>query len=117
VLLALVLCAPAQAATDVDPGTPIDGPVYAYTGVVTVPCAPRRAIAYGRMPDRFAAPVVRLAGGRTVRSRRIRLRGEDAWFAFLPDARVRRLRAGRFSVPLALPAATAQCGYSISREF
>jgi hypothetical protein len=103
--------------TDLNPGQPIDGPVYAYTGVVTVPCAPRRAIAYGRMLDRFATPVVQLAGGRTVRSRRIRLRGQDAWVAFLPDARVRRLRSGRFGVPLALPAAAAQCGYSISRDF
>jgi hypothetical protein len=60
---------------------------------------------------------VRLAGGRTVRSRRIRLRGEDAWVAFLPDARVREMRSGRVGVALALPPAAAQCGYSIRRAF
>jgi hypothetical protein len=103
--------------TDLDPGQVIDGPTYFYSGVVTVPCAPRRAIAYGRMPDRRAAPVVRLTGGRTIRSRRIRLRGEDAWVAFLPDAQVNRLRAGRAGVPLGLPPAGAQCGYSVERAF
>jgi hypothetical protein len=69
------------------------------------------------MPDRRAAPVVRLTGGRTIRSRRIRLRGEDAWVAFLPDAQVNRLRAGRAGVPLGLPPAGAQCGYSVERAF
>ena len=103
--------------TDLNPGTPIDGPFLPYSGAVTVPCAPRLAVAYGRMPDRFATPNVRLAGGRSVRSRRIKLRGEDAWVAFLPDARVRGLRAGDRRVALDLPPASAQCGYSADRAF
>jgi hypothetical protein len=67
--------------------------------------------------DRFATPVVRLAGGRTVRAQRIRLRGEDAFVAFLPDTRVRGLRSGRHRVALDLPPASSQCGYSADRAF
>jgi hypothetical protein len=69
------------------------------------------------MPDTFAAPHVRLAGGRSVRARRIRLRGEDAWVAFLPDVGVRGLRSGRQRVVLDLPPAGSQCGYSADRAF
>jgi hypothetical protein len=103
--------------TNLDPGTQIDGPHLPYSGAVTVPCAPRRALAYGRMPDRFAAPRVLLDRGRSVRSRRISLRGEDAWVAFLPDAAVRGLRSGRHSVPLDLPPAGSLCGYTAERRF
>jgi hypothetical protein len=103
--------------TDLDRGTPIDGPFLPYGGTVVVPCSPRGALAYGRMGDRFAAPVVLLAGGRTVRARRIPLRGEDAFVAFLPDARVRGLRAGDRRVPLDLPPGSSQCGYSADRAF
>jgi hypothetical protein len=86
-------------------------------GAVVVPCSPRAALAYGRMPDRFAAPRVLLAGGEAVRSRRISLRGEDAWLAFLPDGRVRGLRSGKQHVGLDLPPASSQCGYSVARGF
>jgi hypothetical protein len=103
--------------TDLDPGIPIDGPFLPYGGAVVVPCSPRLPLAYGRMPDRFAAPHVLLAGGETVRSRRIPLRGEDAWVAFLPDARVRGLRSGPRRVALDLPPASAQCGYAVGRGF
>jgi hypothetical protein len=103
--------------TDLNPGMLIDGPYLPYGGAVTVPCSPPRAIAYGRMPDRFQTPVVRLAGGETVRARRIRLRGEDGWLAFLPDAGVRGLRGGRQHAALALPPASAQCGYSVRQNF
>jgi hypothetical protein len=103
--------------TDLNPGTPIDGPFLPYGGTVVVPCAPRLAVAYGRMPDRFAAPRVLLDGGESVRARRIPLRGEDGWVAFIPDAGVRGLRAGEHDVPLDLPPASAQCGYSLSRSF
>jgi hypothetical protein len=103
--------------TDLDPGTPIDGPVRSYSGTVAVACAPRRAIAYGRLPDRMRAPRVLLAGGRTVRSRTISLRGDDAWVAFLPNAAVRGLQAGEDRVRLRLPPARAHCGYSVSRAF
>jgi hypothetical protein len=103
--------------TDLNPGTPIDGPFLPYSATVTVPCSPRSALAYGRMGDRFAAPVVLLDGGRTVRTRRIPLRGEDAFVALLPDARVRGLRSGDHRVALDLPPASAQCGYSANRGF
>jgi len=73
-------------------------------------------MAYGRIPDRLAPPLVVL-DGTTVTPRRIRLRGDDAWVAFLPDARVTALRAGRHHAPLDLPPASAQCGYSATRSF
>jgi hypothetical protein len=66
---------------------------------------------------RLAAPVVRLAGGATVRSTRVTLPGAEIWVAFLPDAGVRGLRSGRRSVPLDLPAPAARCGYSAERGF
>ena len=103
--------------TDLDPGIPIDGPFFPYSATVTVPCSPRSALVYGRMGDRFAAPAVLLDGGRTVRTRRIPLRGEDAFVAFLPDARVRGLRSGDHRVALDLPPASSQCGYSADRGF
>lgn len=103
--------------TDLDPGIPIDGPYLPYSGAVVVPCAPRRALAYGRLPDRLAAPRIELAGGRTVRSRIVSLRGEDAWLAFLPDVAVRGLRSGDHRAPLRLPPASEQCGYSVVRSF
>jgi hypothetical protein len=103
--------------TDPNPGTQIDGPYLPYTGAVTVPCAPRRALAYGRLPDRLPAPRVGLDGGRTVRSRTISLRGQDAWVAFLPEAAVRGLRSGKHRAPLRLPPASAQCGYTAERHF
>jgi hypothetical protein len=103
--------------TDLDRGTPIDGPCLPYSGAVTVPCGPRRALAYGRMPDRLPAPRVVLDGGRTVGARVISLRGEDDWVALLPDAGVRGLRAGGHRVPLRLPPASAQCGYTARRSF
>ena len=102
--------------TDLDRGTQIDGPFLPYSAAVTVACTPRRALAYGRMPDRFAPPRVELGDGSSVRSRRVRLRGEDAWVAFLPDATVSGLRSGKHAVPLALPPASAQCGYSAGRR-
>lgn len=102
---------------DPNPGTPIDGPVYAYRGAVAVSCSPRQAVAYGPLPKGLAPPSILLAGDRTVRSRRIALRGDDAWVAFLPDAPVRGLASGKRSVPLNLPPASAQCGYMISRAF
>jgi hypothetical protein len=98
-------------------GIPIDGPVYPYSASIVVPCSPRRALAYGRMAAGHAPPRVRLANGQTVRSRRIALRGEDAWFAFLPDAGVIGLRAGKQRVAVDLPAPSAQCGYSLRRGF
>jgi hypothetical protein len=107
----------ARLCTDLNPGTQIDGPYLPYSGAVTVPCAPRRALAYGRLPDRLAAPRIMLAGGRTVRSRIIPLRGDDAWVAFLPDAAVRGLRSGRHRAPLRLPPASTQCGYTAERYF
>jgi hypothetical protein len=103
--------------TDLDPGTPIDGPFYLYRGAVTVPCAPRLALAYGRMPDDRPAPHVLLDGGDSVRARRLKLRGEDGWVAFLPDAGVRGLRGDGSRAPLRLPPAGAQCGYSATRAF
>jgi hypothetical protein len=103
--------------TDLDPGTQIDGPSRPYAGTVSVACAPRRAIAYGRFPDRLPAPRVLLEGGRTIRSRTISLRGDDAWVAFLPNATVRGLRAGEHRVRLRLPPASRHCGYSASRSF
>jgi hypothetical protein len=103
--------------TDLDPGTPIDGPVYLYRGTVLVPCTPRLAIAYGRMPDGRRTPQVLLDGGGSVRARRLKLRGEDGWVAFLPDAGVRGLRGGGSRAPLRLPPAGEQCGYSVSRSF
>jgi hypothetical protein len=106
-----------QFCTDLDPGTPIHGPVYLYEGTVTVPCTPRLAIAYGRMPDDRPSPQVLLAGGRSVRARRLKLRGQDGWVAFLPDAGVRGLRGGDSRAPLRLPPAGEQCGYSATRAF
>jgi hypothetical protein len=103
--------------TDLDPGVQIDGPYLPYSGAVLVPCAPRRAVAYGRMPDRLPAPRVSMDGGRKIRSRVIRLRGEDAWVAFLPEGTVRGLRAGEHRVPLRLPPAGEQCGYALARSF
>jgi len=103
--------------TDLDPGTQIDGPSRPYAGTVSVACAPRRAIAYGRLPDRLPAPRVLLEGGRTIRARTISLRGENAWVAFLPNAPVRGLRAGEHRVRLRLPPAGSQCGYSVNRLF
>ncbi len=100
-----------------DPGQSIDGPYLPYRSAVSVPCAPRLATAYGRMPDELKPPVVLLAGGGAVPARRIRLPGHDGWVAFVPDAGVRGLRAGRRSVPLALPPANEQCGYSLHRNF
>ncbi len=84
---------------------------------MSIACAPRRAIAYGRLPDREPAPRVLLEDGRTIRSRTISLRGDDAWVAFLPNATVRGLRAGEHRVRLRLPPASSQCGYSVSRFF
>jgi hypothetical protein len=103
--------------TDLSPGQQIDGPPIPYSGSITVACAPRRAIVYGRMPDRLHAPVVRLAAGKSVRSRRIRLRGEDAWVAFLPDAGIRGLRSDSANVRVKLPAAGEQCGYRTEHRF
>lgn len=105
----------ARYCTDLHPGTLIDGPFLPYAGTVVVPCSPRRALAYGRMGDGFATPVVLLAGGRAVHARRIPLRGKDAFVAFLPDARVRGLRSGDRRVALDLPPASEQCGYSVDR--
>jgi hypothetical protein len=101
----------------IERGQLIDGPFLAYRAAVTVPCAPRLPVAYGRMPDRFPAPDVLLEGGRTVRAQRISLRGEDGFVAFLPDARILGLRSGDRRVPLDLPPASAQCGYSAVRSF
>jgi hypothetical protein len=102
---------------DPDPGTPIDGPFYLYRGSVIVPCAPRLAFAYGRMPDDRRAPEVLLDGGRSVRARRLAFPGDDGWVAFLPDTGVRGLKGGRSKVPLRLPPASEQCGYSLFRAF
>jgi hypothetical protein len=72
----------------------------------------------GPAPDPQRVVGVQLGAlGSSVRARRIRLRGEDAWVAFLPDAAVGGLRSGRRAVPLTLPPASAQCGYSIGRRF
>jgi hypothetical protein len=103
--------------TDPDPGVPIDGPTYAYRGAVVVTCEPRRAITYGRFPDRQATPRVLLEGGRSLPTRRIALPGEDAWYAVLPDAAVTGLRSGKQRVALKLPPASAQCGYQLARAF
>jgi hypothetical protein len=103
--------------TDLHPGTQIDGPFLPYSGAVTVACTPRQAMAYGRFPDRLPAPRVILEGDRTIRSRTIPLRGEDAWVAFLPDTSVLGLRSGKHRVPLRLPPASQQCGYSAHRGF
>jgi hypothetical protein len=103
--------------TDPHPGTPIDGPVYHYSAAVTVPCDPRQAMAYGRLPDGLPAPQVILEDHRTIRSRTIALRGENAWVAFLPDAAVTGLRAGKQRVSLHLPPASRQCGYTAHRSF
>jgi hypothetical protein len=102
--------------TDPDPGTQIDGPFLPYHAAVVVTCEPRRAIAYGRLPDQLAVPRVVLAG-RSVKPRRIALKGDDAWVAVLPDAPVRGLRSGKRSVKLRLPPASAQCGYDLARSF
>jgi hypothetical protein len=102
--------------TDPNPGVPIDGPVFRYSAAVTVACTPRRALAYGRMPDREAVPRVLLDGGRAVRARRIPLAGDDAWVALVPDAGVRGVQAGKHRVPLRLPPAGRQCGYSLARS-
>ena len=103
--------------TDLDPGIPIDGPFLPYSATVTVPCSPReraRLRPHGR-PVRHPG---RAAGRRPDGARsRISLRGEDAFVAFLPDARVRGLRSGDHRVALDLPPASAQCGYSASRGF
>ena len=104
--------------TDPNPGTPIDGPIWPYGGAVVVPCAPRRALAYGDVPDRLRLPEVVLDGNRTLRTRRIKRPGnDDVWFAFLPDAGVRGLRAGKQRVALRLPPASRQCGYALGRSF
>ena len=102
---------------DPDPGTPIDGPFYLYRGSVIVPCAPRLAFAYGRMPDDRRAPEVLLDGGRSVRARRLAFPGDDGWVAFLPDTAVRGLKGGRSRLSLRLPPASEQCGYSLFRAF
>ena len=47
--------------------------------------APARRWPDGRIPNRLTPPRVVL-DGTTVAARRIRLRGDDAWVAFLPDA-------------------------------
>jgi hypothetical protein len=44
-------------------------------------------------------------------------RGRLAWVAFLPDVGVRGLRSGRQRVVLDLPPAGSQCGYSADRAF
>ncbi|MDA0160118.1 hypothetical protein OM076_07585 [Solirubrobacter ginsenosidimutans] len=103
--------------TDPHPGTPIDGPVNRYRAAVTVPCDPRQAMVYGPLPDGLTAPQVILEGKRIIRPRTFSLRGENAWVAFLPDAAVEGLRAGKQSVPLQLPPASVQCGYSAHRSF
>ena len=79
--------------TDPDPGTPIDGPFRPYSGAVTVSCSPRRAIVYGRFPDRLPAPrsCSREAGPSVADDLPER---RERWVAFLPDAPVRGLRAG-----------------------
>ena len=99
------------------PGVPIDGPVRQYSSAVVVSCTPRSALAYGRLSDRLALPEVVLADGRRVKARRIALDGDDAWYAFLPDAAVRTLRGGKAVAELHLQPASAQCGYSVSRRF
>jgi hypothetical protein len=98
--------------TDPDPGTQIDGPFLPYRGAVVVTCEPRRAIAYGRFPDDGAVPRIG-----SIRARRIALEGDDGWVAVLPDAPVTELRAGKRSVKLKLPPASAQCGYDLARSF
>jgi hypothetical protein len=100
-----------------NPRTPIDGPFHQYRGAVTVACAPRLAMAYGRVPDKAATPQVLLDGAPAIRARRIRLAGDDAWVAFLPDVAVKGFRAGTSGVPLGLPPASRQCGYSAARAF
>lgn len=102
--------------TSPNPGVPIDSAPLPYSAAVTVPCAPRAAMAYGRIPDRLTPPRVVL-DGTTVAARRIRLRGDDAWVAFLPDAHVTGLAAGKRRAPLDLPPASAQCGYTVTRSF
>lgn len=99
-----------------DPGVPIDGPVLRYSATVTIPCSPRTGMAYGRIPDDLAPPRLVVAGT-TITPRRIRLRDEDAWVAFLPDARVTALGMGGHRAPVDLPPASAQCGYAIDRSF
>ncbi|MDA0181256.1 hypothetical protein OJ997_13190 [Solirubrobacter phytolaccae] len=103
--------------TDPDPGVPIDGPMRQYGGAVVVSCTPRLALAYGRFTDGLKTPSVVLVDGREVKARRIALDGEDAWYAFVPDAVIAGLRAGEDRVALNLPPASAQCGYSVSRAF
>ena len=101
-----------------NPGTPIDGPIRRYSATIVVSCAPRGAIAYGRVADEQRLPAVLLEGGGVVRATRIPLADEDAWIAYLPDARVLGLRAaGDEAVALNLPPASAQCGYTASRSF
>ncbi len=101
-----------------NPGTPIDGPIRRYSATIVVTCAPRAAIAYGRIADEQRLPEVLLEGGGVVRATRIPLADEDAWIAYLPDTRVLGLRAaGDEAVSLNLPPASAQCGYSASRSF
>ena len=80
---------------DPDPGTPIHGPFHRYRGSVIVPCAPRLAFASAACPTTAARPEVLLAGGRSVRARRLTFPGDDGWVAFLPDAGVRGLKGGR----------------------
>ncbi|HEY6886462.1 MAG TPA: hypothetical protein VI300_01745 [Solirubrobacter sp.] len=103
--------------TDPHPGRPIDGPIHHYSAAVAVPCNPRQAMAYGRLPDGLPAPRVILEDRRTIRSHTIALRGENAWVAFLPDAAVTGLRAGKQRTPLHLPPASRQCGYTAYRSF
>ena len=101
-----------------NPGTPIDGPIRRYSATIVVTCAPRAAIAYGRIADEQRLPEVLLEGGGVVRATRIPLADEDAWIAYLPDTRVLGLRAaGDEAVSLNLPPASTQCGYSASRSF
>jgi hypothetical protein len=98
-------------------GRLIDGPYLPYRAAVVVTCAPRRTLVYGRAPDELAPPRVLLTGGGSVRTRRIPLPREDGWSALLPDAGVRALRSGERRVALALPPASAQCGYIARRGF
>ena len=88
-----------------NPGTPIDGPIRRYSATVVVTCAPRAAIAYGRIADEQRLPAVLLEGGGVVRATRIPLADEDAWIAYLPDTRVLGLAGGGRRGGLAQPAA------------
>ena len=66
---------------------------------------------------RVRTPQVVLEGAPAIRAQRISLPGDDAWVAFLPDVAVRGFRAGKHRVPLGLPPASRQCGYSAARAF